>query len=135
MNTTETSQTTYLIGLNIRKEVMGKPHVEKVLEGASEFTRPLQALITKYAWGEVWSRTGLDRRTRSMLNLAMLTALNRPHELAGHIKGAIRNRVTEDEIKEVLLQSMIYCGAPAAQEAFRVAEAVLREPNATDQDR
>lgn len=135
MNVSEMSQDPYLIGLNIRKEVMGRSHVEKVLEGASEFTRPLQELITKYAWGEVWSRSGLDRRTRSMLNLAMLTALNRPQELAGHIKGAIRNGVSEDEIKEVLLQGMIYCGAPAAQEAFRVAEEVLRESDPSDQDR
>jgi 4-carboxymuconolactone decarboxylase len=106
---------------------MGESHVEKALGQASDFSLPIQELVTEYAWGRIWSRPGLDLKTRSMLNLAMLTALNRSHELSGHVRGALNNGVTEEEIQEILLQTMIYCGAPAALESFRTAERVIRE--------
>jgi len=116
-------------GLEVRKEVVGAEYVERSLAAAKEdeFTAPLQQLITEYCWGAVWTRDGLDRRTRSLLNLAMLTALNRPHELKIHVRGAINNGASEAEIQEVLLQGAIYCGVPAALDAFRVAKEVLRE--------
>jgi 4-carboxymuconolactone decarboxylase len=116
-------------GLEIRKEVVGKEYVERSLAAASEdeFTAPLQRLVTEYCWGAVWSRDGLDRRTRSLLNVAMLTALNRPHELKLHVRGAVNNGVTEAEIRETLLQAAIYCGVPAALDSFRVAKETLRE--------
>ncbi|WAH97479.1 carboxymuconolactone decarboxylase family protein [Arthrobacter sp. MMS18-M83] len=127
MTISQTHQDSYKKGLSIRSTVMGTAHVERSLGQTSDFSRPIQEMVTEYAWGEVWSRPGLDPKTRSMLNLAMLTALNRPHEFAGHVRGAVNNGVTEQEIQEVLLQTMIYCGAPAALESFRVAEAVLQE--------
>src|SRR5690554_471277 len=97
-------------GLAIRRAVVGDSYVDKSLASADDLTAPLQKLVTEYCWGEVWSRPGLDRRTRSFLNLAMLIALNRPHELRLHIRGAINNGITRDEIKEVVLQAAIYCG-------------------------
>ncbi len=106
---------------------MGLPHVEQTLESSSPFSRPIQDLITEYAWGKVWSRPGLDLKSRSILTLGMLTALNRSTELAGHVRGALNNGLTEEEILEVLLQTMVYCGAPAAQESFRIAEKVISE--------
>jgi 4-carboxymuconolactone decarboxylase len=114
-------QETFEKGLAIRRAVLGAEYVDKAMAGADDFSRPLQELVTRYCWGEVWGRPGLDRRTRSMLNLAMLTALNRPHELALHVRGALRNGVAKDEIREVLLQAAIYCGVPAAVDAFRAA--------------
>ena len=122
-----TQQENYENGLRMRKQVMGDAYVERTLGQVSEFSRPAQELVTEFAWGQIWNRPGLDLRTRSMLNLAMLTALNRSHELSGHIRGALTNGVTEQEIQEVLLQTMAYCGAPAALESFRAAEAVLAE--------
>jgi 4-carboxymuconolactone decarboxylase len=122
-----THQDSYNTGFSIRKTVMGAAHVEQSLGQTSDFSRPVQEMITEYAWGRVWSRPGLDPKTRSMLNLAMLTALNRPHEFAGHVRGAVANGVTEEEIQEILLQTMIYCGAPAALDSLRVAETVLKE--------
>jgi 4-carboxymuconolactone decarboxylase len=109
-------------GRKVRGEVLGPAHVERALEQASEFSRPMQELVTEYCWGDVWSRPGLTRRERSLINLAMLTALNRSHELAVHARGAIRNGCTPEEIQETLLQTAIYCGVPAAMEAFRVVE-------------
>jgi 4-carboxymuconolactone decarboxylase len=117
----------YQRGLKIRREVVGDAHVDRSLAAASEFARPLQEYVTATAWGQIWSRPGLDRRTRSLLTLAMLTALNRNHELAVHVRGAITNGCTTQEIQEVLLQTAVYCGAPAALESFRVAERVLNE--------
>jgi len=114
-------------GLEMRKAVLGHAHVERSLNNATEFTRPLQELVTEYCWGEIWTREGLDRKSRSLLNLAMLTALNRPHELELHVKGALTNGVTEDELIEVFLQAAIYCGVPAAIDSFRVATKVLNE--------
>lgn len=117
----------YERGLRIRREVLGDAHVDRSLAAVSDFSRPVQEYVTASCWGEVWSRPGLDRRTRSLINLAMLTALNRTHELAVHVRGAITNGCTEQEIQEVLLQTAAYCGAPAALESFRVADRVLGE--------
>ncbi|ASN37920.1 4-carboxymuconolactone decarboxylase [Arthrobacter sp. 7749] len=114
-------------GLDIRKEVLGAAHVEKSMANATTFGQPIQELVTEYCWGATWSRPGLDRKSRSMINLAMLTALNRGHELSVHVKGAINNGVTPEEIQEVLLQAAIYVGVPAALESFRIAEATLKE--------
>jgi len=114
-------------GLKVRKEVLGEKHVNASLAAADELTAPLQKLVTEWCWGDVWSRPGLERKTRSFLNLAMLTALNRPHELKLHVRGAINNGVTEEEIVEVLLQAAVYCGVPAALDSMRVAAETIRE--------
>jgi len=117
-------------GLAIRKAVLGKEYVEKSLAGADDFTRPMQELVTKYCWGEVWGNGNLSRRDRSLLNLAMLSILNRPHELKLHVKGALTNGVTRDEIREVILQVAIYAGVPAGIDAQRVAKEALAEVDA-----
>ncbi len=117
----------YAQGLQTRRDVLGADYVDAAIASADDFNRPLQELVTQYCWGEVWNRPGLDRRTRSLLNLAMLTALNRPHELKLHVKGALNNGVTKDEIREVLLQAGIYCGVPAAVDGFRTAREVFAE--------
>ncbi|MCM3709128.1 4-carboxymuconolactone decarboxylase [Sporosarcina luteola] len=114
-------------GLEIRRSVLGAEYVDKSIANATEFNMDMQQLVTEYCWGEVWARPGLPKKTRSMLNLAMITALNRPHELKLHVRGALNNGVTKDEIKEVLLQTAIYCGVPAAIDSFRVATAVFEE--------
>lgn len=114
-------------GNRVRREVLGDAHVDRSMRQATDFTRVVQEYVTESCWGDVWSRPGLDRRTRSLLNLAMLTALNRPHEFSVHIRGALRNGCTEAEIQEVLLQTAVYCGAPAALESFRLAERVIEE--------
>jgi 4-carboxymuconolactone decarboxylase len=114
-------------GLEIRRAVLGAEYVDKALASADDFSRPLQELVTQYCWGEIWGRPGLDRKTRSMINLAMITALNRPHELKLHVKAALRNGLTKDEIREVLLQVAIYCGVPAAVDAFRTAKEAFAE--------
>lgn len=124
---------TYDAGLQTRKEVLGAAHVERSLGQVTEFSRPIQELVTEYCWGVVWNRDGLDRRTRSLLNLAMLTALNRSHELGVHVRGAIRNGVTIGEIQETLMQAAIYVGVPAALESFRVAEAKIEEMRAAEE--
>jgi 4-carboxymuconolactone decarboxylase len=121
---------TFEAGLEVRKAVLGKEFVENAIKSADDFSRPLQELVTEYCWGAVWTREGLSRKTRSMLNLAMLTALNRPHELKMHIKGAITNGVTKEEIREVLLQTAIYCGVPAGVDAFRTAREAFAEMEA-----
>jgi 4-carboxymuconolactone decarboxylase len=112
-------------GLEIRKAVIGKAFVENALNTADDFNRPLQELVTEYCWGFVWGREQLDRKTRSLLNLAMLSALNRPQELKVHIAGALTNGASRDEIREVLLQVAIYCGVPAGVDAFRSAREVF----------
>jgi 4-carboxymuconolactone decarboxylase len=117
----------YERGLKIRREVVGASYVDKSLAEADDFMRPLQELVTKYCWGEVWSRPGLERRERSLINLAMIAALNRPHELKLHIRGALRNGLTRDEIGEVFLQAAIYCGVPAALDSVRIAKEVFAE--------
>ena len=114
-------------GLEVRRAVLGAEHVDRSLAQVSEFSRPLQELVTEYCWGMVWTREGLPRATRSLLNIAMLTALNRPHELAVHLRGALTNGVTVAEIQETLLQTAVYVGAPAALESFRIAESVFKE--------
>jgi len=114
-------------GNQVRREVLGEAHVNRSLTAATDFTRVVQEYVTATCWGDVWSRPGLDRRTRSLLNLGMLTALNRPHEFAVHVRGALRNGCTVEEIQEVLLQTAAYCGAPAALESFRTAERVIQE--------
>ena len=105
----------------------GKEFVEKSIAAADDFNRPLQDLVTEYCWGAVWGRDGLPKKTRSIINLAMISALNRPHELKMHVKGALRNEVSKDEIREVLLQVGIYCGVPAAVDSFRVAREAIAE--------
>ena len=114
-------------GLKIRREVLGPEYVDRSIQSADEFTMPLQEMITEFAWGAVWSRPGLDRKTRSLVNLGMITALNRPHELRLHVLGALRNGCTREEIREVLLQTVPYCGAPAALDSFRVAKEVFAD--------
>jgi 4-carboxymuconolactone decarboxylase len=117
-------------GMEIRKSVLGKEFVEKSFAAADAFNRPMQELVTEYCWGAVWGREGLPLKTRSMLNLAMLSALNRPHELKMHVKGALRNGVTRDEVREVLMQVAIYCGVPAGVDSFRLAREAFAELDA-----
>jgi 4-carboxymuconolactone decarboxylase len=124
---TETHAATWQRGLDIRKAVLGAAHVDRSMAGVSEFARPVQDLVTEYCWGAIWGRDGIDRKTRSMINLGMLTALGRNHELGLHIRGAIQNGCTPEEIREVLMQTAIYVGVPAALESFRVAEKTLRD--------
>jgi 4-carboxymuconolactone decarboxylase len=114
-------------GLAIRKKVLGAEFVEKSLATADAFNMPLQELTTEYCWGAIWGREGLPHKIRSMLNIAMLSCLNRPHELKMHVKGALKNGVTKDEIREVLLQVAIYAGIPAGVDSFRVAREALAE--------
>lgn len=114
-------------GLNTRREVLGAEYVDAAIANADDFSRDLQQLVTQYAWGDIWNRPGLDRKSRSLINLAMLTALNRPHELRLHLRGALNNGVTKDEIREVLLQTAIYCGVPASMDSFRQAREVFKE--------
>ena len=123
---------TFKKGLEIRKSVLGDEYVNNSIDNATDFNMPLQQLVTQYCWGDVWGRPGLDKKTRSMLNLAMLTALNRPHELKLHLKGALTNGVTKEEISEVLLQTAIYCGVPAAVDSFRTANQVFDEVEKSD---
>jgi 4-carboxymuconolactone decarboxylase len=114
-------------GLAIRRAVLGSEYVDNSIAAADDFTRPLQEIVTQYCWGEVWGRPNLERKTRSLLNLAMLSALNRPHEVKLHVRGALNNGVTRDEIREVFLQVAIYCGVPAAMDSFRIAKEVFKE--------
>ena len=114
-------------GLAIRKSVLGAEYVDKALAAADDFNRPMQELTTEYCWGWCWGREGLDKKTRSIINLAMISALNRPHEVKAHVKGAINNGLTKDEIREVLLQVAIYCGIPAGVDSFRAAKEVFTE--------
>jgi 4-carboxymuconolactone decarboxylase len=114
-------------GMKVRREVLGDEHVDAAIERTTDFTADFQDFITRYAWGEIWSRPGLDRRTRSCITLTALVALGKLEELEMHVRAALRNGLTQDEIKEVLLQSAIYCGVPAANSAFAVAERVLSE--------
>ena len=114
-------------GLKTRREVLGADYVDNAIGSADDFNRPLQGLITEYAWDGIWNRPGLDRRTRSIVNMGMLVALNRPHELRIHVRGAITNGLSKDEIREIFLQTAIYCGVPAAMDAFRTAREVFKE--------
>ncbi len=118
---------TYDKGMEIRRATLGDAYVDRAIANMDDFTKDVQELVTTYCWGEVWGRDGIDRKTRSTINLAMISALNRPHELAAHVRGAINNGLTPDEIKEILLQVGIYCGVPAMIDSFRVARTVLDE--------
>ncbi|WP_445163565.1 carboxymuconolactone decarboxylase family protein [Mycobacterium sp. Dal123C01] len=118
---------TYQRGLEIRSAVLGEAYVNRALADADEFTKPLQDLVTEYCWGAVWGRDGLPRKTRSMLNLAMIPILNRPNELRTHIKAALTNGVTREEICEIFLQVAIYAGVPAAVDSFRIAREAFDE--------
>lgn len=129
----ETHSETYDRGEKVRRSVLGDAHVDASLQRVTEFSRAVQEFVTEYCWGVVWSREVLPARTRSLLNLAMLTALNRPHEFAVHVRGALRNGVTVAEVQEVLLQAAVYVGAPAALEAFRIAERVITECETQEQ--
>lgn len=113
------------LGLGIRREVLGAEYVDGSIKNADDFNREFQKLVTEYCWGTVWGRPGLTRRERSLMNLAMISALNRPHELKLHVKGALNNGLSPADIKEALLQVMIYCGVPAAVDGFRIAREVL----------
>jgi 4-carboxymuconolactone decarboxylase len=125
----ETTMTSELFekGLKVRREVLGAEYVDASISQADDFSRPIQELVTEYCWGAVWGRPGLDRKTRSLLNLAMLTALNRPHEVKLHLRGALNNGCSKNDIMEVLLQATIYCGVPAAIDSFRVAKEFFQE--------
>ena len=112
-------------GLRMRKQVMGEAFVEKAFANADDFSAPLQEFVTRNAWGTVWNREGLDLKTRSMITLSMLTALGRSHEIKGHVRGALNNGVSKEEIREVLLHATVYCGVPLAIDAFRAAQEVL----------
>lgn len=123
----------YERGLARRREVLGDEHVNRSLAAVSDFSRPIQDLVTEYCWGAIWTRDELDPRTRSLLNLAMLTALNRMHELGAHVRGAVNNGCSRAQIRETLLQTAVYCGVPAALESFRVADKVLAEIDDNEQ--
>ena len=117
----------YIEGLEVRRQVMGDEFVDKAFANATEFTRPLQDFITANAWGSVWCRDGIDLKTRSLITIAMLTALGRQHELRGHVRGALNNGASAAEIQEILLHAAVYCGVPLAADAFRTAEPILAE--------
>jgi 4-carboxymuconolactone decarboxylase len=114
-------------GLKTRREVLGNEYVENSLKNADDFNMPMQELVTEYCWHEIWNRPGLDRKTRSIINLCLLSALNRPHELKAHVRGAINNGLTKDEIQEVFLQVAVYCGVPAGIDSFRNAKEVFKD--------
>lgn len=120
-------ETRYDRGMKIRREVLGDAHVDRSLAAADELTKPLLDMVIEYGWGAVWARDGLDRRTRSLINIGMLTALNRPHELRVHLKGAVNNGCSREEIVETALQTAVYCGMPAALDAMRRVKALFDE--------
>jgi 4-carboxymuconolactone decarboxylase len=122
----------WIEGMAIRKDVLGEEHVRNSLSMANDFTRPIQDLVTEYCWGGIWGRKALQRKTRSLLNIAMLTVMNRNHELGAHVRGAINNGCTVQEIQEVLLQTAIYVGVPASLESFRVADKILQDMGKID---
>jgi 4-carboxymuconolactone decarboxylase len=119
-------------GLRVRREVLGHEYVDKSIANATAFIWPMQELVTKYCWGEIWTRPGMSRRERSIINLAMLTALNRPHEIKLHVNGALNKGLSRDDIAEIFLQAAIYCGVPAAIDSFRIAAEVFNEREKAD---
>ena len=114
-------------GLKVRKEVLGETYVEAAFANADDFTRPMQEYATEACWGAIWGREGLSRKTRSIINLSMISALNRPHELKLHVKAALTNGLTRDEIREILLQIACYCGVPAGMDSFRIVREAFKE--------
>jgi len=122
----------YEKGLEIRREVLGDDYVDKALGNVDDFNRPMQELVTEYCWGTIWTREGLPKKTRSLINLGMLTALNRPHEVRAHVLGALNNGCTREEIMETFLQAAVYCGVPAGIDSFRSARAVFDELDQED---
>jgi 4-carboxymuconolactone decarboxylase len=128
----QAEQTLFDRGMQVRRAVLGDAYVDRALQSSTEFRKPMQELVTEFCWGAIWSREGLDRKTRSLVNIGMLTALNRSTELAAHIRGAVNNGATKEEIQEVLLQTAVYCGMPAGLESFRVAEKVFDDLAAED---
>jgi 4-carboxymuconolactone decarboxylase len=122
-----TEETLFEKGLKVRKEVLGEDYVNKSIAGADEFTRTMAEWSTEFCWGALWTRPGVDRRTRSIVNLSMIAAINRPHELKLHVKAAIKNGLTKDEIKEIFLQVAVYCGVPAGIDSFRIAKEAFKE--------
>lgn len=124
------SESRYDAGMKVRREVLGDAHVDRSMAQADDLTKPLQDLVIEYGWGATWARPGLDRRTRSFMNIAMLTALNRPHELAVHLKGALNNGCTREEIVEAVLQTGIYCGLPAALDSMRHVKQAFADADA-----
>jgi 4-carboxymuconolactone decarboxylase len=122
-----TEESLFEKGLKVRKEVLGEDYVNKSIAGADEFTRTMAEWSTAYCWGALWTRPGVDRRTRSIVNLSMIAALNRPHELKLHVKAALKNGLTKDEIKEIFLQVAVYCGVPAGIDSFRIAREAFKE--------
>ncbi len=114
-------------GLKVRREVLGAAHVDRSLQSAYDFTAPMQKMVTEWCWGELWNRPGLDRRTRSFINLAMISALNRPNEVKLHVRGALNNGLTPEEIREVMMQVAVYCGVPAGLDSLKAAAEVLKE--------
>jgi 4-carboxymuconolactone decarboxylase len=125
-----TQESLFERGLKVRKEVLGEDYVNRSIAGADEFTRTMAEWSTAYCWGALWARPGMDRRTRSIVNIAMISAINRPHEVKLHVKAAIGNGVTRDEIKEILLQVAVYCGVPAGIDSFRIAREAFKELDA-----
>jgi 4-carboxymuconolactone decarboxylase len=121
------SDPTHDAGMKVRREVLGDEHVDRAIQRTTDFTAPFQDVITRYAWGDVWAREGLDRRTRSCVTLAVLVALGREHELPLHVRGAVRNGLSSEEIAEVLLHTAVYAGVPAANAAFAIAQRVLED--------
>lgn len=119
-------------GLKVRRDVLGSDYVDRSVANATEFTRPFQELVTEYCWGAIWTRPGLDRQTRSLLNIAMLTALNRPNEVKLHVRGARNQGISKEAIQEVLLQATIYCGVPAGLDSFKIAQGVFDEEAKAD---
>jgi 4-carboxymuconolactone decarboxylase len=130
MPSNQSHEESFQEGLQNRRDVLGAEHVDRSLSQVSDFSRPIQEFVTEYCWGMIWGREGLPRQTRSLLNIVMLTALNRSHELGVHVRGALNNGVTPEEIQEALLQAAVYVGVPAALESFRIAEAVMKERHA-----
>ena len=128
------SDATFEQGLALRKQVLGSDYVEKSLANADEFSRAMQQLSTEFCWGTIWTRPGLSLRDRSLLNLGMISALNRPHELKLHIRGALRNGLSREEIREVLLQVAVYCGLPAGMASFQLAREVFAEVDSEPSD-
>ena len=126
------SDDAYERGMEVRREVLGDEHVDRAIRSTTELTEDFQSFITRYAWGEIWTRPGLDRKTRSCITITALVALNRPEELEMHLRAALRNGLTAEEIREVLLHSAVYCGVPAANSAFAIAKRVLAGSSQVD---